>query len=276
MSSTSLFNDQTAAYQQLYAQHQTTRRENQHTLIEPLQQLNLDVQTALNEAKHAYEKARETYQQEFNVLKRVFTQTASAHEKQFVLPLKQIYHQQKDLAKNVEELVNETVQETAPVEVRTRWNGSIAVVYNPITGRAEWKENRFRGVHGVFNPTTGTIEWQEKFDSGVYGVYNPQLNIVEWKTNSFGSVHGVYNPSTGIVEWKIDSSSGIGGVYNPLTREVEWKTCFHGGVVGYYDYETQTVKWEEKWHHGIALISWDPNAKTYLTSASCIRDDDDD
>ncbi len=69
------------------------------------------------------------------------------------------------------------------------------------------------------------------------------------------------------IEWKTNSSSGVGGVYNPLTREVEWKTSFNGGVVGYYDYETQTVKWEEKWHHGLALITWNPNAKIYLTTA---------
>ncbi len=170
MSSTKLFNDQTAVYQQLYAQHQTTRRENQHTLVGPLKQLNNDVQTTLSEAKHAYGKATEAYNQEFNPLKRIFTASASAHEKQYVLPLKEIYDQQKDLAKKVEELLDETIRETAPIEIRTSWNGSIAVAYNPITGRAEWKENRYCGVHGVFNPTTGTIEWQEQTYSGVWSL----------------------------------------------------------------------------------------------------------
>jgi hypothetical protein len=109
-------------------------------MVEPLQRLNFDVQTALNEAKHAYEKARKNYHEEFNILKRVCTHKASEHEKQFLLPLKQIYNQQKDLAKKLVELLDETVRETAVVEVRTRWNGSVAVVYNPITGRTEWKE----------------------------------------------------------------------------------------------------------------------------------------
>ncbi|CAF2417115.1 unnamed protein product [Rotaria sp. Silwood2] len=90
-----------------------------------------------------------------------------------------------------------------------------------------------------------------------------------------GGIHGVYNPSTSIIGWKSAFHSGVGGVYNPLTRQVEWKRCFHGSVVGYFDYNTQCVKWTEKWHHGIALISWNPNAKTYLTTASCGWYDDD-
>jgi hypothetical protein len=276
MSSESAINIQLDAYQQLYLQHQTTRREHQGILIEPLQRLNHDVQNALNKDKHAYEKAKETYHQEFNIVKRVFTTAASEHETQSVVPLKQIYHQRKDLAEKVLELLNETTFETNPIEMRTHWNGSIAVVYNPITGRSEWKQYWHGGVHGVFNPITGIIEWQEAFHTGIYGVFNPQLNIVEWKKQFNGGVHGVYNPSTGIIEWKTGFHTGVGGVYNPLKREVEWNTCFHGGVVGYYDYETQTVKWTEKWHHGIALISWDPNTKTYLTTASCGWYDNDD
>jgi len=275
MSSESSIDKQITAYQQLYSQHQTTRREQQAKLVEPLQRLNDDVQNALSESKYAYKKAQETYHQEFNVLKRVFTHTASEHEAQIVLPLKQIYHQRKDLAEKVLELLNETTLETTPVETRTHWNGSVAVVYNPITGRAEWKTYWHGGVHGVFNPLTGIIEWQQAFHTGIYGVFNPRLNIVEWKKHFHGGVHGVYNPSTGIVEWKTGFHTGIGGVYNPLKKQVEWKTHYNGGVVGYFDYETETVKWIEKWHHGIALISWDPHAKTYLTTASCGWYDDE-
>lgn len=269
MSSESSIDNQITTYEQLYSQHQTTRREYQGILVEPLQNLNINVQNTLEKDKHAYENAKETHHQEFNILKRVFTHTASEQEKQFVLPLKQIYHQRKDLANKVLELLNETIAETATVETRTHWNGSIAVVYNPITGRAEWKQYWHGGVHGVFNPLTGIIEWQEAFHTGIYGVFNPQLNIIEWKKHFNGGVHGVYNPSTGVVEWKTGFHSGIGGVYNPLKEQVEWKTSMHGGVVGYYDYETQIVKWTEKWHHGIALISWDPKAETYFTTASC-------
>ncbi len=68
--------------------------------------------------------------------------------------------------------------------MRTNWSGSIAVVYNSITGRAEWKKNWHGGVHGVFNPLTGIIEWQEAPFSGIYGVFNPRLNIVEWKKST--------------------------------------------------------------------------------------------
>jgi len=80
------------------------------------------------------------------------------------------YYKRKDLAKKVLELFKETKLETLPVEMRTNWSGSIAVVYNPITGRAEWKQNWRGGVHGVFNPLTGIIEWQEAPFSGIYGV----------------------------------------------------------------------------------------------------------
>lgn len=269
MSSESSIDNQITTYEQLYSQHHTNRREHQGILIEPLQHLNENIQKSLDDDKYAFENAKETYHQEFNILKRVFTHTASEHETQFVSPLKQIYHRRKNLGKKVVELLNETAAETVPIETRTHWNGSIAVVYNPITGRAEWKQYWHGGVHGVFNPLTGMIEWQEAFHTGVYGVFNPRLNIIEWKKQYNGGVHGVYNPSTGVVEWKTSFNSGVGGVYNPLKEVVEWKTHFNGGVVGYYDHELQIVKWIEKWHHGVALIVWDPCAKTYLTTASC-------
>ncbi|CAF1436936.1 unnamed protein product [Adineta steineri] len=257
--SSKLTDMQQSEYQQLYSRHQTTRREHQRDLIGPLQQLNINVQQSLTDAKNAYEKAKESYHQEFNVLKRVFTHTASEHETQLVTPLKEIYHQEKDLAKKVVELLDETTLETSPLETREYWNGSIAVVYNPITGRAEWKKYWHGGVFGVFNPLKGVIEWKEIYHHGVYGVFNPRLNTIEWNQNFSG----------GIVEWKSAFHSGVGGTYNPLTRQVEWKTCFHGSVVGYYDEETQTVKWIEKWHHGLALILWNASTKTYSTTASC-------
>ncbi|CAF0733197.1 unnamed protein product [Rotaria sordida] len=275
MSLESTTNIQLDTYQKLYSQHHTSRREHQGILIEPLQHLNNDVQNALNKAKHEYENAEEIYHQNFNILKRVFTHKASEEKTQSVLPLKHIYQQRKDLAKKVFELLNEITLEAGPVEMRTYWNGSIAVVYNPITGSTEWRKYWHGGIHGVFNPITGIIEWQQAFQTGVYGVFNPQLNIIEWKKYFHGGIHGVYNPSTGIIEWKSAFHSGVGGVYNPLRRQVEWETCFHGGVVGYFDYDTQSVQWTKKFQHGIALISWDRNANTYLTTASCGWYDDD-
>ncbi|CAF3170309.1 unnamed protein product [Rotaria socialis] len=268
MSAKSSINIQLDAYQQLHAKHLTTRRENQRTFIQPLEHLNNDVQNILNVDKDAYENAKEAYHQEYNILKRVITHAASEHETKSVLPLKEIYHRRKDLAERVSTLLAETRLEAAPVETRTFWNGSIAVVYNPITGRAEWKQYWHGGIHGVFNPTAGTIEWKQALHSCVYGVFNPQSNMIEWKTNYNSGVHGVYNPSKGIVEWKSAFHTGVGGVYNPLTREVEWKTYFHGGVVGYFDYKKQCVQWIEKWRHGIGLIAWDENANTYLTTSS--------
>jgi hypothetical protein len=256
-------------YQQLYFQHQTTRREHQEILLESLQHLSHDINNSLTNDKHAYENAKKIFHQKFNLFKRLLTPSAAKYKKSSIQPLKQIYQQRKDLAIKFIELVNETTHEINPFEMHTYWNGSIAVVYNPITGRTEWKQNWHGGIHGVFNPITRTIEWQDEFQTGVYGVFNPKLNIVEWKKLYKGGVHGVYNPSTDNIEWQTSFHSGIGGVYNPLTRQIEWKTSFNGGVVGYFDYETQTVKWIEKWHHGIALILWNSNSNTYLTTSSC-------
>ena len=257
------------AYEDLYFQHQKTRREQQIELIRPLQQLTEDVNKSLIDDKRAYDNAQIEFNRKFNVFKRILIPAASRYKDSTVQPLKHIYTRRKDLALKLTDLAHETSLETSPMEVRTHWNGSIAVVYNPITGRAEWKQNWHGGVHGVFNPVTRTVEWEEEYRTGVYGVFNPKLNIVEWKKYFRGGVHGVYNRSTDRIEWQTSFHSGIGGVYNPLTKEIEWKTSFNGGVVGYFDHETQTVKWIEKWHHGIALIQWDSELNTYLTTASC-------
>ncbi|CAF1143947.1 unnamed protein product [Rotaria sp. Silwood1] len=269
MSTESTIDLQYNTYQQLYFQHQTIRREHQGILLESLQNLKHNVNSCLIDDKRRYENAKETFYHKFNIFKRIFTHTASQYKNSSVVPLKQIYQQRKYLSTKVLQLFNETTFETSPIETRTHWNGSIAVVYNPITGRAEWKQYRHGAIHGVFNPITHTIEWEEGFQTGVYGVFNPKLNIVEWKKFYKGGVHGVYNPALDTIEWQTSFHSGIGGVYNPLTKEIEWKTSVYGGVVGYFDYETQTIKWIERWHHGIALISWDSTTNNYITTASC-------
>ncbi|CAF2713442.1 unnamed protein product [Rotaria sp. Silwood2] len=256
-------------YQQLYFQHQTIRREHQGILLESLQHLKHNVNSTLMDDRRKYENAKEIFYHKFNIFKRIFIHAAAQYKNSCVMPLKQIYQQRKYLSIKVIELLNKTKSETSPIEMRAHWNGSIAVVYNPITGRAEWKQYRHGGMHGVFNPNTRTIEWKDDFQTGVYGVFNPKLNIVEWKKFYKGGVHGVYNPSIDTIEWQTSFHSGIGGVYNPLTKQIEWKTSYCGGVVGYFDYETQTIKWIEKWHHGIALISWDSTMNSYLTTASC-------
>ncbi|CAF1222549.1 unnamed protein product [Rotaria sordida] len=256
-------------YQQLYFQHQTIRREHQIILLQSLQQLKTNVNNSLKDDKYKYENIKETYYHKFNIFKRIFTHTALQYRNSFVIPFEQIYQQRKYLSTKIIQLFNEITFETLSIEMRTHWNGSIAVVYNPITGRTEWKQYRHGGIHGVFNPITHTIEWEDGFQTGVYGVFNPKLNIVEWKKFYKGSVHGVYNPSIDTIEWQTSFHSGIGGVYNPLTKEIEWKTSFKGGIVGYFDYETQTIKWIEKWHHGLALISWNSSMNSYLTTASC-------
>lgn len=268
---------QTQTYQKLNSEHLNTRREHQQPLINSIGSLNDDVQGALAKDKDVYHKAKEDYHHEFNILKRMVTHSASEYESQIVLPLKNIYHRRKDLAERVSNLLNEVMLETSPVETRTYWNGSIAVVYNPITGRAEWKSFWHGGIHGVFDPVTGNIEWKQALRRGVYGVFNPRTSMIEWKMDFKHGVHGVYNPSKGIVEWKTAFRSGVGGVYNPLTKEVEWNTRFHGAVVGYFDYEKQCVQWIEQWRHGIALIAWDSQANTYVTTASSgwFGDEDD-
>lgn len=269
-------NNQFTLYEQFLSQHQTTRREHQSRLIEGVERLCNDIQQTLAEDKNAFEKANEVYHQEFNLVKRLFNSSALEHRSNYVEPSKKLYQQRKDLNKKVLKLLDDIKQEAVSMEVRTRWNGSTCVVYNPITGRTEWKEHWHGGVHGVFNPLTGLIEWKEAFHSGVYGVFNPRSNEIEWKKQYNGGVHGVYNPSLGIVEWKTAFHSGVGGVYNPSTGQVEWKTCFNGGVVGHYDYQSQSVQWIDKWHHGIALIIWDPVAQTYLTTSSCGWYDNED
>ncbi|UJR13970.1 hypothetical protein I4U23_000973 [Adineta vaga] len=265
----SSFDLQVQHYQQLLFQHRTRRREHQEILLESLEQLNKDVKCSLINDKHTYEQAKDTFYRKYNLLQRIFTTSASRFKQNSTQSLKLIYHQRKDLSIKVLELLQELTSETTPLEIRTHWNGSIAVVYNPITGRTEWKQSWHGGIHGVFNPITHCIEWQNESSTGVYGVFNPKLNIVEWKKIFQGGVHGVYNPWTNDIEWQISFHSGIGGVYNPLTKQVEWKTSFKGGIVGYFDYETETVKWIEKWHHGLALILWDETLNTYRTTSSC-------
>ena len=269
MSVASTIDEQADTYQQLVSQHENIRREHQLRLLPAIQQLNDEVSKAVIVDKRTYDNAKDTYHKKFNIFERIFKGNSSRYEQTSVHPCKYLYHRRQDLSKKVTDLHNETVLETTPMEMRTHWNGSVAVVYNPITGRAEWRENWHGGIHGVFNPVTRTIEWEKNFRTGVYGIFNPKLNTVEWKTYFKGGVHGVYNHSTNTVEWKTSFHSGIGGVYNPLTGEVEWKTSFNGGIVGYFDHDTQTVKWIEKWHHGLALIVWDPKLNTYLTTASC-------
>ena len=260
---------QTIVYEQLHLQHQSTRREQQETLLVPLQRLADDISRALADDKRAYESVKEQFRGKFNLFQRRFTSSATNYQLHSINPLKRTYHQRKDLAIRIKELLEETTSELAPMEVRTEWNGSVAVAYDPTTGRAEWRQCRNGGIHGVYNPVTRKIEWEQEHHTGVYGVFNPLLNIVEWKKSFKGGVHGVYNPSRKSVEWHISFNSGVGGVYNPLTKQIEWKTSLKGGVIGYFDYETETVKWIEKWHHGVAMILWDPTTSTYLTSASC-------
>lgn len=269
MSTESTLDFQFDTYQKLCFQHETTRREHQETLLEPLQHLNDHVKKSLITDKREYENAKETFYHKYNIYKRLLIPSASKYKNSSLAPLKQVYQQRQDLSTKVSQLLNETTLEISPLEMRSHWNGSIAVVYNPITGRAEWKQSWHGGIHGAYNPVTRQIEWENEHQTGVYGVFNPKLNIVEWKKYFQGGVHGVYNPSTNDIEWQTSFHSGIGGVYNPLTRQIEWKTSVHGGIVGYFDYETETVKWIEKWHHGIALIIWDLNTNTYLTTASC-------
>lgn len=269
MSVESTIDEQVETYQQLLFQHENTRREHQLQLLPAIRQLNDEVNQSVVEDKRTYDNANVTYHQKFNIFERVFKSDSSRYDQKSVQPLKHLYHRRRDLSKRVNDLFNEIVLETNPMEMRTHWNGSVAVVYNPISGRAEWRENWHGGIHGVFNPVTRTIEWEKAYRTGVYGVFNPKLNTVEWKTYFKGGVHGVYNHSTNTVEWKTSFHSGIGGVYNPLTGEVEWKTSFNGGVAGYFDHDSQSVKWIEKWHHGLAVIVWDTKLNTYLTTASC-------
>lgn len=256
-------------YEKFLVQHENTRREHQTEFIQPLEILSDSVKTSISTDKHAYQQAEQIYYAKYNLFKRLFTSEPSKYKDSSVRPLKYIYLRRRDLDKKLDDLLVEIKSESNPLEIRTSWNGSIAVVYNPQTGRAEWRENWHGGVHGAYNPHTRTIEWLDEARTGVYGVFNPKLNVIEWKKYFHGGVHGVYNPSSGEIEWKTSFHSGIGGVYNPLTEQVEWKTSYNGGVIGYFDDESQTVKWIEKWHHGLALIHWSSLLNTYITTASC-------
>ena len=269
MSIESTIDLQVNTYEQLHLQHETIRREHQQSLVESIQSLNNDVHTALRDDKRTYERAKANFRQEYHLFRRLFTRAATKHKNYAIEPRRAVYFRRRDLAARVTQLLNETRNETDSIEMRTQWNGAIAVVYDPVRGRAEWRQCKHGGIHGVYNPLTRAIEWESEPHTGVYGVFNPRLNIVEWKRILDGGVHGVYNPSTGAVEWHVSFDSGVGGVFNPVSEQVEWKTSLKSGVVGYFDRDTETVKWMERWHHGLALIVWDPTAQTYVTSASC-------
>ena len=260
---------QTHAFHQLYAQHQSTRREYQQTLIESLENLKFDAEKSLANDRRTYEAAKIQFREKFTFIDRLLKSEPSNYYTTSIRPLKEKFQRRTNLVEKINVLYKETRDELNPMEIRSEWNGSVAVAFHPITGRAEWRTFRSGGIHGVYNPTTRSIEWESELHTGVYGVFNPQLNIVEWKKSLNGGVHGVYNPVKKTVEWFISFNSGVGGVFNPLTNEVEWKTSFKGGVIGYFDQQTETVKWIEKWHHGLAMILWDPVNRTYLTTASC-------
>ena len=129
------------------------------------------------------------------IFKRIFTHTASEYETQSVLSLKEIYHQCKVLAARLNGLLNETTLEEDSVEMRTYWNRSITVVFNPNTGRVEWRKWN-DGIHSIFNPVAGTDEGQQAFKTGMHGVYNPSIGTIEWKISFQSAVGSVYNPST--------------------------------------------------------------------------------
>jgi hypothetical protein len=267
--SSSTIDEQIQVYEQLCLQQQTLRREHQNVLLESLQRLHDDVHAALNIDRNLYATTKTNFHRKFHRLQRVWTTSASNYRNSTIRPLKYVYLRRQDLFIRVTDLLDQTRRTSSPIDIRTHWNGSIAVVYNPTTGHTEWRQYRHGGIHGVYNPSTRTVEWECERHTGVYGVFNPQLNIVEWKRSFDGGVHGVYNPSTKLIEWRVSFHSGIGGVYNPLTEEVEWKTSYKGGVVGYFDVDTQSVKWIEKWHHGLAIIMWNSMTNSYVTSASC-------
>lgn len=267
---------QTEAYNHLDYQHHSTRRENQRILIEPLENLKLNVAQCLEDDRAKYQRAKGEYRSNYSFFERLLTSDASRYHKSSVDPLKSLYERRVLLMKKIDGLHEAITQELNPMEFRSEWNGSIAVVFNPESGRAEWRTYRSGGIHGVYDPIKKSVEWETSFHTGVYGVFNPQLNIVEWKRFYKGGVHGVYNPAKKIVEWFTSFNSGVGGVFNPLTEQVEWKTSFKGSVIGYFDRNTQVVNWIEKWHHGLAMILWDPDKQSYSTTSSCGWFNDDD
>ena len=154
---------QSDTYEQFYSEHQSTRREHQHTFIKPLTSLKTDVEKSLADDKRLYDNARVDFQEKYHPIRRLFASSALKHKSSTLQPLKYLYRRRKDLAIKVNNLLQETLNESELIEIRTHWNGSIAVVYDPINGRTEWRECHHGGIHGVYNPHTRTIEWKVMF-----------------------------------------------------------------------------------------------------------------
>ena len=196
-----------------------------------------------------------------------------------------IYYQE-NIAPKVRHLnkIQQTLTETKKLlnlsnswnfETRQEWNGGIDVVYNPITGKTEWKKKWHHGVCGVFNPNTEQIEWKEKWNGDVCGVYNPVTKMVEWKEKWHYGIGGVWNPDKQEIEWMEEWNHGVCGVWNPIQHIVEWKTKWNGGIAGYFDENEGVVKWIDSWHHGVCIIRYNSSTKLFDTSRGCCWDWDD-
>jgi hypothetical protein len=255
------------------------RREQKITMLNAAN-LNLERMSKTHQIGQQIKKEiNEEYAKEIPIVKRIFSplsSTATKFLKEKIEPVENLAKQAKGDYKFASQLLERVKAESATVESRDFWNGSVCGVYNPDTGQAEWDEEWHGGVYGVWNPISRKVEWMTKWHHGVAGVWNPDLRIIEWKEEWNGGVHGVWNPISRRVEWKTEWHHGVCGVWNPRTQQVEWKTHWNGGVAGYFNHQTGMVEWIEKWHHGVCLLVRDPHAASaeqlYITCASTISD----
>ena len=154
-----------------------------------------------------------------------------------------------------------------------RSQSGVAGVFNPATGKVEWKTHSFAGIAGVlYNPETKQIEWKQVSRGGVAGVYNPIKKRVEWKIRYNAGVAGVYNPIEKRVEWKIQYNAGVAGVFNPDKGVVEWKIQMCAGVAGHYNPLTKRVEWQHHMGPGMGAVYPFADAANLASSGSFYGD----
>merc|ERR1712216_176951 len=111
-------------------------------------------------------EARAAYEAQFSAVQRglkFFGGQVSQYRAEHVEPAwKQLRNasdencQAQDLGQRVEEGLK-------PVEIRTKWNGSVCGVWDPMMKQVQWQEEWHGGVAGVWNPCTQQIEWRRSW-----------------------------------------------------------------------------------------------------------------
>ena len=145
-----------------------------------------------------------------------------------------------------------------PVEWRAH-PGSIAAVFNPATGRVEWRSSNTRCVAGVYNPVNRGIEWRESA-AAVFGVFHPASSEVVWRENAEGGICGVFNPIIGEIEWRLEEGAGVFGAFMADREAVIWKSVPASSVVAAWNRANMRWEWRDSREGGLACAYHDGTA----------------